>query len=70
LSLIREAHDVRAGDAGLLHRGLQIVSAEPGARLRHVGYVLNDQDIVRVFGVAEYLGIGEPAEFRLFSSSS
>src|SRR5271166_3762020 len=53
----REAHAVRADDAGLLHRGLQIVSAKPSTRLRHVGHILKDQDIIRVFGAAKHSAV-------------
>ncbi len=38
-NLGREAHDVRADNAGLLHRRLQIRRSEPGPGLRHVGYI-------------------------------
>ena len=51
--LRREADAWRAHDAGLMHRGLQIVAAEPRAGLRHVGYIQKDQDVIRVFGAAE-----------------
>ena len=53
----REVEAGRADDAGLLHRGLQIGCREPSARLRHVGDILKDQDIIRVFGAAKNLAI-------------
>jgi len=52
-----EAYGRRAYDAGLLHRNLQILPAEPGAGLRHVGYILKDYDIIRVVRAAEHAPI-------------
>ena len=48
---------MRADDAGLLHRSLQIVSSQPSTRLRHIGHILKDQDIVRVFGAAKHFAV-------------
>ena len=42
LRLRREANVGRTYNAGLRHRGLQLVSAEPSAGFRHVGDVLKD----------------------------
>jgi len=39
------------------HRGLQVVSGEPSSGFRHVGDILKDEDIVRVFGASEYSAI-------------
>src|SRR5271155_3585669 len=52
-----EAEAGQAHDAGLMHLGPHIVRAEPSAGLRHIGYVLKDHDIIRVFGAAEYLTV-------------
>src|SRR5205807_5726823 len=53
----READAGRAYDAALLHRRLLIIGGEPRAGLCHVGYILQDHDIIRIFGAAEHSSI-------------
>src|SRR5580704_8440017 len=57
LRLRREANVGRTHNAGLRHRGLQVVSAKPSSGFRHVGDILKDEDIIRVFGASEYSAI-------------
>ena len=47
--------DVGGADhAALLHRRLQVIRAQPGAGLCHVGNILQDHNVIRVLGVAEH----------------